>query len=117
LEAARGLLELESPQGAWGELGQLGEWALSAPQVLALRVEIFLAEGRPEHARIVAEGASELHPEAPCCQYALVLALVATGDPDAAREVLEAALAADPGLSFRAVQDPRLTEFWQALGF
>ena len=63
---------------------------------------------RPQHALEIAEAGLQELADSPGAQYAMALALAATGDRDEARRRLEQAIAQVPDLRREAESDPLL---------
>jgi hypothetical protein len=110
VEAAGGFFGLGLHEEAWNELEEVQPTARATAEVLALRVEILLAEGRADYARTIAAGAVRMHPEAGQCHYTLALAEAKAGNFPAVKGSLAAAFRASPELKAPALDDERLGE-------
>lgn len=95
-ELAGLLLEMGDPEGALDHVEQILAVASDAASTLALKARILLALEAPVDARDVATKAVETKPDHVLANLALSEALAADGDPEAAVEQANAAVAAAP---------------------
>jgi len=114
LEAARGWLGLGDWQSANDELEEITPAVRAHPEVLLVRVEIYLKAGKPEMARSVAQTLVRTCGADWRVHYALAQAEVQLGNFKAARAARERAFALKD-VRQRALDDPLLDKLWQNL--
>jgi Flp pilus assembly protein TadD len=114
LEAAQGWLGLGDWQSANDELEEITPTVRAHPEVLRVRVQVYLKAGKPDMARPVAAKLAKDCPADWRAHYALAQAETRRGNFKAARAALERAFALKD-VRQQALDDPLLDRLWRNL--
>jgi tetratricopeptide (TPR) repeat protein len=113
LERAAGYLELGMPRAAWEELEELPTAERSNPHVLAMGVRVYLALGKLEEAKLIADKLAIELPDFALSWASMARVEAALGRIDEAKMFLWKAVQVDPKIEIQLLDDPLLERVWK----
>lgn len=113
LQESSGYLDLGMPLEAWEVLEHLPPEQRALPEVLSMRVRIYLAMGKRDESQVVANGMVHRYQQSGHSWLSLARVMAVSGRPRKdVSEALEKCFRLNRALRLEALDDPLLDGFW-----